>query len=194
MFGRFVNDEWHDYYFSHPELMPHDAMARHLFLSEEAKLFDGHQPDRFDGMTEQEAAMVQLVMDFGMRQSYGFSYFDNQRQRMSAFMINGLAGGNDISHIPDHLGDRLRIAVQFFLEGLRLREMASDDLVGALSPRELDCLHWAAVGMTTKEIADRLDISDHTVNEYIASAMRKLGAATRTQAVLRAIALELITP
>ena len=52
-----------------------------------------------------------------------------------------------------------------------------------LAPREKECLLWVGLGKTTKEIADRLKLSDPTVNEYIASAMRKLGATSRTQAV-----------
>ena len=52
-----------------------------------------------------------------------------------------------------------------------------------LAPREKECLLWVGLGKTTKEIADRLKLSDPTVDEYIASAMRKLGATSRTQAV-----------
>lgn len=56
-----------------------------------------------------------------------------------------------------------------------------------LSEREKQCLSWAAVGRSTKQIASALDIAPDTVNEHIAAAMRKLGARTRTEAVIRLI-------
>jgi len=56
-----------------------------------------------------------------------------------------------------------------------------------LSPRERECLQWTAAGKTTWEIAGILEISQNTIDGYIASATRKLGAVNRTQAVAEAL-------
>lgn len=56
-----------------------------------------------------------------------------------------------------------------------------------LSPRECDCLTWIARGASSKEAARRLSLSVYTVNEYVASAMRKLGAGSRAEAVAMAL-------
>jgi DNA-binding NarL/FixJ family response regulator len=56
-----------------------------------------------------------------------------------------------------------------------------------LTPREREVLEYVADGISNKEIASRLEISDHTVKFHIASIMSKLGAATRTEAVTIAI-------
>jgi DNA-binding CsgD family transcriptional regulator len=53
---------------------------------------------------------------------------------------------------------------------------------GALTEREIECLHWAARGKTNPEIGVILNISRHTVNSHIESAKSKLGVATRVQA------------
>jgi DNA-binding CsgD family transcriptional regulator len=52
-----------------------------------------------------------------------------------------------------------------------------------LTPRERDCLSWAALGRTYQEIAGVLDVSPRTVEHYLAVARRKLGAVSTTQAV-----------
>ncbi|MDK9698147.1 MAG: helix-turn-helix domain-containing protein [Siculibacillus sp.] len=62
----------------------------------------------------------------------------------------------------------------------------------AISRRERECLQWTAAGKTTWEIAGILDISQNTVDGYIASAGRKLGAVNRTQAVAVALRRGLI--
>ncbi|MFI9246220.1 response regulator transcription factor [Streptomyces sp. NPDC053086] len=55
-----------------------------------------------------------------------------------------------------------------------------------LAPRELDVLSWVAAGATNAAVAERLGISPETVKGYLRSAMRKLGAHTRGEAVTAA--------
>ncbi|MGW7545848.1 response regulator transcription factor [Streptomyces sp. NPDC054770] len=52
-----------------------------------------------------------------------------------------------------------------------------------LAPRELDVLAWVAAGATNAAVADRLGLRPETVKGYLRSAMRKLGARTRGEAV-----------
>ena len=62
----------------------------------------------------------------------------------------------------------------------------------ALTPRELEVLALVAEGLANKAIASRLGISDHTVKFHINAVMTKLGAQSRTEAVVRATRLGLI--
>jgi LuxR family quorum sensing-dependent transcriptional regulator len=62
-----------------------------------------------------------------------------------------------------------------------------------ITARELEVLHWAANGKTSTEIAAILSLSDHTVNTYMNSAMRKLDCVNRTQLVAKALRLHLIS-
>lgn len=55
-----------------------------------------------------------------------------------------------------------------------------------LSPRELDVLSCVALGHTNAEVASELRLEPGTVKSYLRSAMRKLDAHTRTQAVVAA--------
>jgi LuxR family transcriptional regulator len=55
-----------------------------------------------------------------------------------------------------------------------------------LTARERECLCYSAEGLTAKEIAHRLGRSVPTVTLHINSAIRKLGARNRTQAVMLA--------
>jgi DNA-binding NarL/FixJ family response regulator len=56
-------------------------------------------------------------------------------------------------------------------------------LVEALTPRELQVLQLLAAGLGNKEVASRLEISEHTAKFHVAAIMGKLGAASRTEAV-----------
>jgi DNA-binding CsgD family transcriptional regulator len=52
-----------------------------------------------------------------------------------------------------------------------------------ITPRELEILSLVAQGLSNREIADRLFVSENTVKTHCSRAFDKLGARRRTQAV-----------
>lgn len=62
----------------------------------------------------------------------------------------------------------------------------------ALTTRESEVLEWQARGLLLKEIAHQTGRSYHTVEQQATSARKRLSARTTTEAVARAIALDLI--
>ena len=52
-----------------------------------------------------------------------------------------------------------------------------------ITRRELEILRAYAVGLSTREIADHLAISSHTVYAHVKNARRTLGARSRAEAV-----------
>ncbi|GAB3200744.1 response regulator transcription factor [Geodermatophilus arenarius] len=65
-------------------------------------------------------------------------------------------------------------------------------LVVPLSDRELDVLRLLAEGRSNREIARTLYLAEGTVKNHVTSVLGKLGARDRTQAALRARALDLV--
>ncbi len=64
----------------------------------------------------------------------------------------------------------------FVRDEARLRELG-------ITPRELEILEALAAGLSNKEIADRLFVSENTVKTHAARVFAKLSAKRRTQAV-----------
>ena len=56
-----------------------------------------------------------------------------------------------------------------------------------LTFRELAVLYLIAAGMADKEIAFRLAISPRTASKHVENILNKMGAASRTEAGVRAI-------
>jgi DNA-binding NarL/FixJ family response regulator len=63
---------------------------------------------------------------------------------------------------------------------------------GPLTAREADVLRLLADGLTHEAVGRRLTISAETARTHLRKACDRLGAATRTEAVARAIRLGLI--
>ncbi len=55
--------------------------------------------------------------------------------------------------------------------------------------RELEVLYWLIMGLTNKEIAQKLVISDHTIKAHIASIYKKIGVSNRVQAAIKSFKL-----
>jgi DNA-binding NarL/FixJ family response regulator len=73
------------------------------------------------------------------------------------------------------------------------QQLRGDGPAVTLSPRETEVLRQVAAGQTNKAIALLLGISEHTVKFHLGSAMTKLGAASRAEAVALAIRRGLIS-
>jgi DNA-binding NarL/FixJ family response regulator len=71
----------------------------------------------------------------------------------------------------------------------RLEECLQQSAAVPLSGRERQVLEGLARGWTNKQIAQEIEIAATTVRDYVGMLCRKLGAANRTEAVSRAIAL-----
>jgi DNA-binding NarL/FixJ family response regulator len=67
-----------------------------------------------------------------------------------------------------------------------------EPLTETLTPRERQVLDMMAEGFANKEIAWRLQISEHTVKFHVSSILAKLGASSRTEAVTQGLRRGLI--
>lgn len=65
--------------------------------------------------------------------------------------------------------------------------LAARKMFEELTPREVDVLRQLAKGLANKEIAEVLNISEHTVKGYLKSILGKLHVADRTEAVTAAL-------
>jgi DNA-binding response OmpR family regulator len=66
--------------------------------------------------------------------------------------------------------------------------------IDALNEREVEVLTWVARGKTSAEIAQILGLTKRTVDFHTDNARNKLGAATRTEAAIKAATGRLIEP
>jgi DNA-binding NarL/FixJ family response regulator len=78
---------------------------------------------------------------------------------------------------------------RYFDSSFRREGGNGGEKVKALSSRESEILGLLAEGLTGEQIAKRLVLSPETVRTHVRNAMEKLGAPTRTAAVVKALEL-----
>jgi two-component system, NarL family, response regulator LiaR len=72
-----------------------------------------------------------------------------------------------------------------------VRDQGKLEVLG-ITPRELEVLELIAAGLSNKEIAERVQVSENTVKTHSSRVFDKLGAKRRTQAVQLGKQLRLI--
>ena len=115
------------------------------------------------------------------------SIADALRDGVKSILLSGLTGTELVTAIEaaaagfvvlDEHGAEAILGSPTFATGID-----SKPLIEPLTPREIEVLRLLAVGLGNKEIAARLEISEHTAKFHVASILSKLGAASRTEAV-----------
>lgn len=72
-----------------------------------------------------------------------------------------------------------------------INNLVPEEVSHRFTPREVEVLQLLAEGLTNKEIAYRLNLSEKTIKVHISIIMAKLNAQSRTQAALYAMRLGL---
>ena len=122
----------------------------------------------------------------------------------SASVVEAIRAGAIGYLHKDTQAAELRTAIKAAAAGqVHLSPQASAYLLGAvrmperpepLTPREMDVLRLLAQGQSNKEIARTLHLVEETVKDHVRHILAKLGVKSRTQAVLAAIRLGMVSP
>ncbi len=72
-------------------------------------------------------------------------------------------------------------------------DQPADQPGGALTPREREVALLLAGGLTNRQIAGELTISERTVTTHVDRILRKLGAASRSQVAARVVRQRLLS-
>jgi DNA-binding CsgD family transcriptional regulator len=102
--------------------------------------------------------------------------------------------------LPSDVGELQRLVADLQLFAVHAQEAAARLLLPeplqpekpALTPRELEALHWTMEGKTAWEVGAILGISERTAVLHVNNAMHKLGCISKHAAVLKALRLGLI--
>jgi DNA-binding NarL/FixJ family response regulator len=137
---------------------------------------DGGEDDMFDG-PESSAPVILLVRDPVS------AWAAADRARVRAVLPED-ATGSQIAAAIEAVAAGLSVFDPEKSPLLRTANGVLDRLPEPLTPREIEVLRAMAEGLANKEIAARLGVSENTVKFHVASVMGKLGAGSRTEAVM----------
>lgn len=109
--------------------------------------------------------------------------------QFALFSVNKRASDASWARFTEaHVSDLLLISHYVHQQAQLIDQNAGPEPMRELSPRETDALTLLGLGYARGQVAEKLQISEHTLRVYIDSARYKLGALNTTHAVALAMA------
>jgi DNA-binding NarL/FixJ family response regulator len=124
----------------------------------------------------------------------------NERHYIEGLLSIGASGYLLKGEVPEAIAEAIR-GVASGENGWLSRKVAaqfssimeaSEGIRSQLTPREIEILEGLVSGKTNKQIALKLDISDRTVEKYVASIYSKMGVSSRVEAAVNAVQENLV--
>lgn len=116
----------------------------------------------------------------------------DKQGRRALFSVSSLMAPEDFHFVIKNEIELLSECAHIIHRRVVEKELGEEFTRPMLSPRETECLKWIARGKDAQAVAIILNISDHTVRDYLKSAKNKLGAITLPQAIHKATFFHLI--
>jgi DNA-binding NarL/FixJ family response regulator len=161
----------------------------------------------------QHADIELCLLDLTLKNEQGYGAIQHIAATSSHIAVVVVSGAEDsatirscidagaMSYIPKSVAPEvLTHALQRVLAGaVYLPDQVASTLEGgaansSLTPRQQQVLQGLSRGLPTKLIARELNLSEHTVKEYIAIIFQALGVHNRTEAVIKASQLKRLDP
>lgn len=144
-------------------------------------------------MSKPQRQLFDEAAEFGIRCGFTIPIHD-RRGQVAAVTFAADEHRAAFRRLIEEHGPALQLMAMYFHAHAR-RKLTSDRVIDgvALSPREFECLEWAARGKTAWEIGRILGISRRAAAFHLDNAKAKLGVRSTIQAVVRLAATKPVT-
>ncbi len=101
------------------------------------------------------------------------------------YILKGIGADELVNALKSVLNDQSYVSPEFAMKLVTAANTRKDSAADAnLNVREVQVISGVEKGLTNRQIAERLKISEQTVKYYMTSLMQKYGVSNRTLAVL----------
>lgn len=153
-----------------------------------------HRPLLWEGRQYQDAdrgAMFEEAALFGVRSGVSVPLHGSVRREFG--LLSLASGDSSLDSQTDQVLGQGQLLANFLYEAVqKIAAKQLDVLSPTLTPREHECIRWAAAGKSTWEISCILRTSERTIYFHICNVIAKLNVVNRQQAIAKGMALGLI--
>lgn len=182
--------EWRSHYLS-AKLYEVDPTVTHCRRSVLPLVWE---PETF--IQHRQIELYEEASGFGIRAGVTFPmHGSNGEAGLISFATDALPGGSFTDRLVHYMADLALVRDYAFESALPfIHGRASAEPVPHMTKRELEVLKWIMAGKSSWEISRITSCAEATVNFHISNIRQKFGVNTRQQAIVKAIALGMITP
>lgn len=176
-------ESWHQHYMDsrYHEI---DSFAQICCADHRAVATGADNLHRYPQLSRQQRKLVQEAGETGYRAGFSSPFRLASARGFGGWNLMSAEGDKASQAIARAHGDVLHMAAFCAHQALSNARVPQDT---PLTPREVECLQWLAMGLRTQQIAHKMGLKPVTVEFHFRRAREKLGADTREQALAKAI-------
>jgi LuxR family quorum-sensing transcriptional regulator LasR len=184
------SEKWREHYESE-KLHYVDPTVRHCMSSILPLVWEPATFGQKDQVTVYEEAS-----HFGIRSGITFPMHGCSGEAgLISFATDMLPGNQFNDRLMHYMADLSLVRDYAFESSLKfLRAQTRGEPIPHLTKRELEVLKWVMAGKSSWEISRITDCAEATVNFHISNIRQKFNVNTRQQALVKAIAMGILTP
>lgn len=177
-------EDWMKYYVQ-KNYVDHDPVRRQMFTSPGSFVWE--DVTKLPTLTNTQQVLMNEASDAGMKEGIGVP-LRGPRGALAGVGAASSSGGVGLEN-KNLLSYVTLLSQQFYTVYLSIEKMRLSDeqQLVFLTDREQEILQWCARGKTRTEVAERLSLTDSTVDFHIKNALKKLDASNITLGVLKAL-------
>jgi len=181
--------EWRDHYDAE-RLAYVDPTVGHCLTSTLPFVWE---PETFS--TDEGRALYEEACGYGIRTGVTLPiHGPNGEVGMLSLASDAPPGDKFTRQVEHTMGSLTLVRDYAFASSVPFSQQGGGEAVPRLTRRELEVLNWVMAGKSSWEISMITRCSEATVNFHLANVRQKFNVNTRQQAVVKAIALGLLTP
>ena len=176
-----------------------DMLIRHCLTAQHTLYLD---PSFFNGGTETDhanKAMLSQMSDLGIRGALAIPLQGASSNFISCSAVFFTLDERESLEAMTRHGEEIALIMNLAHQFMGTQELQTGENVystafgkkiaarSILTNREKEVLRFLSIGMRPDRIAEKMGLQSSTVNMHISKARRRIGAATREQAIVRAI-------
>jgi DNA-binding CsgD family transcriptional regulator len=182
-------DDWMKYY-SNKNYEDLDPVRKYIMQANGAFLWSELDCSTGYKLQKDEKLLMNEAMEAKLLDGIGFS-LHAPRNEVLGMGFASSSGGVELH--PNLLSVVTMVATQFHTVFIKMNKLENQPKI-YLTSREKDVLYWCLRNKSNWAIGEILSISENTVKFHMSRIFTKLSVNGKTQAVLKAINLGLITP
>lgn len=182
--------EWRSHYLT-DKLYEIDPTVQHCRTSALPLVWE---PETFSERNEH--ALYEEASGFGIRSGITFPIHGcNGETGLISFASDVLPGNQFSDQLMHFMADLSLVRDYVFESSLQfIKTRTASEPAPHLTKRELEVINWVMAGKSSWEISRITDCAEATINFHMANIRQKFNVNTRQQALVKAIALGIVTP
>ena len=150
-----------------------------------------------ESLSEKQKGYWKEATDYGLGEGVGIPIHGYGGRLAVVTLVSRDMQNKELAKLFDHYKDQIHVlslVYNSYAKDMLHENRRKQSITAPLTGREKECMIWVAKGKSSWDIAQILNVSEHTIIFHVENAKKKFGVKSRQEAVVKAVLNGFINP